>query len=167
MQEVWISAFERGFMGVEDRAHWLLTLANSRLVDCIRSLRALKRGGKAAQLRLSAIWNSSSMLGLIPHVSDTPSRVLARKDAVQTMTIAIAQLTEDERRVVQLRYFQGLSHEAIAEAMGKSAAAVNSLLFRALQRLRGHIDRLTHHPDGKSKGPSPEIAGPVVHPNQG
>ncbi len=49
---------------------------------------------------------------------------------------AIQQLTEDQQQVLTLRFFQGLSHEETAAAMGRRSGAVRVLQNRALTALR-------------------------------
>ncbi|MCC7363948.1 MAG: RNA polymerase sigma factor [Dehalococcoidia bacterium] len=68
---------------------------------------------------------------------------LAAPDAAQgdgavrdLVTRALATLTEDQRQVVVLRYFNEQSHEEIAVLLGKREGAVRQLLLRALRRMR-------------------------------
>jgi RNA polymerase sigma-70 factor (ECF subfamily) len=49
---------------------------------------------------------------------------------------AIQQLTEDQQQVTLLRFFQGLSHNETAAAIGRSPGAVRLLQHRALNALR-------------------------------
>ena len=51
----------------------------------------------------------------------------------------LARLPEDYREVIVLRNLQGLSHEEVAERMGRSAGAVRMLWVRALSRLRREL----------------------------
>lgn len=53
---------------------------------------------------------------------------------------ALATLTEDQRQVVVLRYFDNKSHEEIATMLGKREGAVRALLLRALRRMRKVMD---------------------------
>lgn len=49
---------------------------------------------------------------------------------------ALARLTEEQRQVVVLRYFESRSHEEIAAMLGKREGAVRAQLMRAMRRLR-------------------------------
>jgi RNA polymerase sigma-70 factor, ECF subfamily len=49
---------------------------------------------------------------------------------------AICRLPERYQTVLALRYFESLSHEEIAEVLGKKLGTVKSLLHRGLKRLR-------------------------------
>lgn len=53
-----------------------------------------------------------------------------------TVRDALVHLTEEQRQVVVLRFFHGLSHDEIAEMTGRQAGAIRALQFRALQTLR-------------------------------
>jgi len=52
----------------------------------------------------------------------------------------LAALSADQRRVVQLRFYDDLSFDAVAAAMGRSEGAVKQLLRRTLVALRGRIE---------------------------
>ena len=46
------------------------------------------------------------------------------------------RLPDDQRRVVELRHFDGRTHAEIADELGRSTAAVRMLWVRALRNLR-------------------------------
>lgn len=56
-----------------------------------------------------------------------------------TVLRALAGLTERERAVVVLRYYEDLPDEAIADAIGCSRPTVRSLVHRALPKLRAEL----------------------------
>lgn len=49
---------------------------------------------------------------------------------------ALTHLTNDQQHVITLRFGQGMSHQEVAELLGKSEGAVKLLQFRALRALR-------------------------------
>ena len=53
----------------------------------------------------------------------------------------LAALPADQRRVVQLRFYDDLSFDAVAAAMGRSEGAVKQLLRRTLVALHGRIQQ--------------------------
>ena len=54
---------------------------------------------------------------------------------------ALATLPMRQRAAIVLRYYQDLSEQQVAEALGCSATAARSLVFRAMETLRTQISR--------------------------
>ncbi|MEV6283942.1 sigma-70 family RNA polymerase sigma factor [Kribbella sp. NPDC051770] len=63
---------------------------------------------------------------------------LATLDAEQ-LREAVAQLPEDHRECIALRYFTGLSIAETAQAMNRSEGAIKQLQWRATRRLRSAL----------------------------
>jgi len=57
------------------------------------------------------------------------SQVASLREAIRTLSLR-------QQEVIQLRYYQGLSHEQIAALMDLNYQSVSNLLHRALQRLK-------------------------------
>ncbi|HTB62566.1 MAG TPA: sigma-70 family RNA polymerase sigma factor, partial [Opitutales bacterium] len=55
---------------------------------------------------------------------------------------AVGRLREDERAVVVLRFFQGLSHAEVGDALGINENTARKRADRALENLRAHFARL-------------------------
>jgi RNA polymerase sigma factor (sigma-70 family) len=55
---------------------------------------------------------------------------------------ALDQLPDDEREVVRLAHFEGLTHSEIAEKLGVPVGTVKSRSFRAHRRLAGLLSHL-------------------------
>jgi RNA polymerase sigma-70 factor (ECF subfamily) len=55
---------------------------------------------------------------------------------IQTIRAALDQLTEEQKQVIFLRFYEELSHDKVAARLGRSANAVRAVQFRALARLR-------------------------------
>lgn len=53
----------------------------------------------------------------------------------QRLTEAVASLPEQQRRAILLREWQGLSYREVADELGVSVAAVETMIFRARRRL--------------------------------
>jgi RNA polymerase sigma factor (sigma-70 family) len=58
----------------------------------------------------------------------------------ETLLAAVEQLPEEQRSVVALRYFVGLSEVEVAETLGIPQGTVKSRTARALERLREMYD---------------------------
>jgi RNA polymerase sigma-70 factor, ECF subfamily len=70
----------------------------------------------------------------------TPSVEMMRAEQNEALERAVARLPEDYRRVIQLRYREERSFEAIAESMQRSQNAVRKLWSRAIERLQQELD---------------------------
>ena len=49
---------------------------------------------------------------------------------------ALEKLSEEERRILQLRFFQGLRLDEVSDVMGIKLSTVKSKLYRAIEKLR-------------------------------
>ena len=66
----------------------------------------------------------------------TPSQHLARREFVEGVRQAVAQLPDADREVLFMRSVEGLAHEEIGHVLGIDAAAARKRYGRALLRLR-------------------------------
>jgi RNA polymerase sigma-70 factor (ECF subfamily) len=62
-----------------------------------------------------------------------------RRERATRLFAAMERLAADDREVISLRHFGGLSHAEIAARMGRSEAAVRQLWIGALGRLRREL----------------------------
>ena len=77
-----------------------------------------------------------------PVRGDDPGRSLERRETVDRVRAAVAELPERQRAAVVLKRFQGLSYREIAEVLDTTEAAVESLLQRAAVALRRSLGAL-------------------------
>ena len=75
----------------------------------------------------------------------SPAEVLARREALQSVTDAVLQLDEPYQTVVFLRYFEDLPPRAIAKRTDSNVATVKSRLARGLAQLRERMSRDGRH----------------------
>ena len=125
----------------------LLVFLRRVLVNNLRDeLRRQKRGKRDVRREISleeAIDQSSHQLEVwLASDSSTPSVKLARADELRRLASALWNLPEDQRLVVELHHLQGLSLAETAERLNRSREATSALMYRALKRLRQHLDRL-------------------------
>lgn len=97
---------------------WLFRIARSRTIDYCR---ARQRRTFVSVTETHAIVN-------------TPEDAIAARLWCQTL-IGRAQLTAEQRAVINLRFFVGHDIAMVATRLGKSAGAVKALQYRALERL--------------------------------
>ena len=72
-------------------------------------------------------------------------RQIARDEATAAVMSSLARLTDDQHRVVRLRFLGGCSVAETAAELGKTDEAVHALCYRALKELRGHLVSLTRY----------------------
>ena len=122
---------------------WLKAIAENRLMDAIKTFQRKKRGGDFNRVGAADPYRSSiaDFVAILEDEADSPSRMVAKDEAIDAMEIAIAGLPEDQRQAVQLRCIKGLSVDQTAKAMNKTASAVRSLVHRAKQALQQSMYR--------------------------
>jgi RNA polymerase sigma factor (TIGR02999 family) len=92
----------------QNRGHFFAMAANLMrriLVDYARSYKAEKRGGAAEKVSLDDAF---------VFVKEKPAEMIALDEALQEL----AKIDKRRSRVVELRFFGGLSNEEIAEVLG-------------------------------------------------
>jgi RNA polymerase sigma-70 factor (ECF subfamily) len=129
VSEVFLRAVE-GLPRYVDRgaplAAWLFRIAHDRVVDHHR--RAANRPAEA----------------LSDHLPDrqpgTEAQAIDRLEA-NRLTELLAQLTEEQQMVVQLRFIEGYSIEEAARLMEKTTGAIKALQHRALRQMARQLAR--------------------------
>lgn len=89
--------------------------------------------------------------GSIPHASSvslarcfvdpgrSPARAVAHAEALARVQKGLEELSEPEREILALRYFEGLSSEEAATVLGLSLSGANKRLVMALHSLRSAL----------------------------
>lgn len=120
---------------------WLSRIADNAIVDAARFHARQKRdGGQNLRFR-----SESNPNGPEPADSNTPSRIFSSGERVRAILEKMNELSAEQREVILLAKFEGLSTLEIASRMGKSRESVALLLHRALKRFRESIQKC----DGK------------------
>jgi RNA polymerase sigma factor (sigma-70 family) len=117
-------------------------VAVNRLRNLIKSHRALKRGGGRAQAspRKKNIDDSSvDLFALLSGHGHTPSRSVARGEAIGAVQVALADLPEHYRQAIKLVHIEGKPVREVALAMGRTERAIHGLCRRALKMMQGQL----------------------------
>jgi RNA polymerase sigma-70 factor, ECF subfamily len=107
---------------------WLFMQTRSRTLDILR-----KRKRQARTVDVSKQVASDSA-GVLP---DEHVVIRERRDRIQA---ALAQIPAEQRRVIELAYFQGLTQSEIAQVTGWSLGTVKTRIRLGLSKLRGLYD---------------------------
>lgn len=138
LQEVFMQVWRQAGSYSQERGSpeaWIINIARSRAID---KLRAIRRRDK------------SFVLTDDPAAAESPDNVesaVGESEAKLAMNSALANLTEAQRRVLELAYFSGLSQTEIAERLAEPLGTVKTRMRAAIQRLRGILGTQRH--DGK------------------
>jgi RNA polymerase sigma-70 factor (ECF subfamily) len=113
---------ERGALGP-----WILTVARNQALDYIRSVQ-----GRVWKGMLSADNDHPGMF------RDSESELLAGVQ-IQQVRSALERLSENQRTVIELAYFEGLSHSEMAERIQQPLGTVKTWIRTALKTLREEL----------------------------
>jgi RNA polymerase sigma factor (sigma-70 family) len=108
---------------------WLLQIVANEARNRRRS------AGRRAHLALRAATEEPS-----GDAAPSPEASLLSADARETLLAAVNELPEDQRNVIALRFFVGLSEAEVAETLSLPTGTVKSRSARALERLRESYD---------------------------
>jgi RNA polymerase sigma-70 factor (ECF subfamily) len=109
---------------------WLRCLLLHRLSKQRRRFCKTRKRGIERECRLEEV--DTSLLAAGP----TPSQIVSASEQLERFHRAIEALPDDYRLVLQLRYQEGLTFEAIGTRMGRTANAVRLLWLRAVERIK-------------------------------
>ena len=121
VHEAFVKLAQQEHLGVQDRAHFMAVAATAMrqiLIDHARARLAAKRGGGLAPVSLHEI--EAAFAGG-PSFDDARAHALL---ALDESLARLAQQSERQSRVVDCRFFAGLSVEETAAALGTSTATV-------------------------------------------
>jgi RNA polymerase sigma factor (TIGR02999 family) len=134
VHEAYLRLVDQAGAAWQDRAHFLSVAAVAMrhiLVDAARRRSARKRGGEDLRVTLSDVGPGQGEL-------EADARAVEILDLDQALT-SLAALNERLSRLVELRYFAGLTEEEAAEALGTSERTIRrdwrkarAFLFQAL-----------------------------------
>lgn len=133
---------------------WRCALALSRLRNAIRNHGAAKRVGQqntaTNEIRRSVDESTVALLKLIPGRDKTPSRWLARAEAVELIQQALEQLPPRQRQAVALVHIEGQAVRDAAALLECSERAIHGLCRRGLAVLGERLDKIGASLDSRS-----------------
>jgi RNA polymerase sigma-70 factor (ECF subfamily) len=109
---------------------WLLRIAQN---VCFARMRSSGRRGRLERIQDTAI------------LEETVAAPQHSPDALIGLTEALCSLPERQREAILLREWQGLSYQEVAQRMGLTQSAVETLLFRARRSLVAALEAPAEH----------------------
>jgi len=138
-QEVFIQVFRSigSFKSEAKLSTWIYRITTTRSLDLLRAKKSKKRFGL-----LKRLWETEEE-SPVENISDFnhPGVSLERKEEAAQLMAAITQLLENQKVAFILHKLEGLSYLEIAEIMGNTLPAVESLMHRARLNLRKILEK--------------------------
>ena len=106
-------------------AAWLLMMARSRAIDCLR-----RRDPARADTA------DGSQLAAIPDPAPSVVYAVATREQVERVSEAMAALPDEQRRALELAYYEGLTQREIASRTSTPLGTVKTRVRTALMSLR-------------------------------
>jgi RNA polymerase sigma-70 factor, ECF subfamily len=108
---------------------WLVTLTRNRSIDVVRSRkRRIIHEDKASDAEP-------------PEAPPSPEFSFRAAQRAAAVREALDTLRPEQRSVLDLAYFSGLSHSEIAARLGQPLGTVKTRLLQAVRHLREYLDR--------------------------
>ena len=115
---------------------WLFTIARRRITRLMERQRVVRQWTEAG---LTVGPHDEPLVGLLEQLAvyeRTPSQSAAAHERMAAVQRALAGLRADHAAVIRLRHVERLPAAAVADRLGRSPAAVDKLLQRAMSALR-------------------------------
>ena len=138
-QEVFLEVYRSipDFRGESKLSTWIYRIAVAKSLDFIRRRNRKKRFG--FMQALMGVDNRIENLPAPP--GNTPDAELERGERYRVLQDALNALPENQRTAITLSKYHDFSGKEIAEVMGTTLPAVDSLIHRAKARLRKRLYR--------------------------
>jgi len=146
VQQTLLEAFQETKRAPRERtegetAAWLRSILGHNLADGLRKLAASKRDVRRDRSLTAALDESASRLGdWLATQESSPSQKVIRREQMVRIAAALASLSENQRRVIELHHLQGWTLAEVARELDTTKAAVAGLLHRGLKALRAELD---------------------------
>jgi RNA polymerase sigma-70 factor (ECF subfamily) len=129
VQEVFLSVWNKATTFRREKGSafsWVVAQARNRAIDRIRSMR---RRGQLVEAHLPELEPSGSVV-----TSSAQNAELSERG--RHVRAALEQLSDEQRRVLRLAFFEGLTQVEIAEKLAEPLGTIKARAHRGLVRLR-------------------------------
>jgi RNA polymerase sigma-70 factor (ECF subfamily) len=134
VMDVYVQAWREAGTYRADRGSpmaWLLTVARSRALDRRRSSDRRRRREQPIARGFEVVWTGGG-----------PERAGIEEENRRRVLAAIAKLPGEQRRAIELAFFQGLAHPEIARRLGEPMGTVKTRIRLGMMKLRGLLKPL-------------------------
>ena len=111
-------------------ASWLLVLTRSRALDLLRS------AGRRAKLAPVSVDDAPPAALVAEDAPSDPSQAVEAHERQVEVAAAMGELPDAQRTVIELAFFEGLSHSEIAERLAEPLGTVKTRIRLGMTKLR-------------------------------
>ena len=136
-QEVFLSVIRhlQTFHGESQFQTWLFRIAANKARDFREKQHAAKRGGGQLPLSLQAEDSETGLTLDPPSPAPPPDVQLLNGERAELVRVALDQIGEPCREIIELRYFGDLSYEDLSTELRLNPKTVSSRLSKCLDKL--------------------------------
>jgi RNA polymerase sigma-70 factor, ECF subfamily len=140
-QDIYQEAFLKAYTRLESFrfecsfSSWIYRIATNVCLDHLRKNRKHKRNSSLEGNNEGGEYNMVNQV-LDDRAANNPEQQLFGRELRADILFALQNLTPRERRVFELRHFQGLRLRTVGEILNTSEASIKNSLFRATKKLR-------------------------------
>lgn len=116
---------------------WLRKILRNNAVDAVRHYRDTLKRNVDREVSLSEKPNRTD--GGLVDGRRSPDVSAIRREEADALTHVLPRLPADERQVLELRYWSGMSFADIAAQMGRSPKTVRKLWYQAISRTQQEL----------------------------
>lgn len=133
-QDVFIRAYEKlsSFQGAAQFSTWLYRMTTNMAINFIR-----KRKFRSLFQRMDVEKNKMEVSN-----GDCADAHILRTEQKKMLKLAVSRLTPSQQKAFVLSHYQDLSNQELADVMGLSIKAAESLLFRARARMQATLKQI-------------------------
>lgn len=110
---------------------WIMTMAHHKAIDEMR--RDSRQWQRLEQAAREAAPPRNSLI-------DTTAEAAQRLQESEVVRSALATIPEEQRKVIELAYYQGLTHSDISRRLGQPLGTVKTRMRLGMQKLRIALD---------------------------
>lgn len=112
-------------------ATWIVAIGRNRAIDRLRARRSRESGERAARIELAR------------HASEAgPERKALRSEYRRHINRALEELSEVQRRAIELALWEGLTHAEIARHLDEPLGTIKTRIRTGMSRLRTALEPL-------------------------
>ncbi len=141
-QDVFVRIWRRPERFIADRGRflgWVMSVTRNRAVDeCRARRRRLRREGSSLEPPAEA--SEANVESIFAANPEDPQRTAQLHEDQARVRVALVDLPEDQRRVLELAYFGGLTQQEIAAGLHEPLGTVKTRIRLGMQKLRRALE---------------------------